>query len=276
MAKLDLKKALFILPNLFTLSSVFCGFLAILWSTGAIADAHSTPEEAFWKSAVALIFAGFFDLVDGRVARLTKTQSQLGVQLDSFADAISFGVAPALLMYRWGLSGLGMLGVFISFLFLSAGIIRLARFNVMASKDGGSSKFSLGIPIPVAALCLVSLIVAQHGAPSQVAASPLVHAPVIASLVVLLSFLMVSTIHYPTFKDVAHNRNTAMLFVGSAAFAFAASWVLVGPRAGWIFLACGSYTYILIGLVGMVLRFGRNQRDAWRDRRSGDRFPSQK
>ena len=275
-ARVNLKKSLFILPNLFTLSSIFCGFQAIMWSAG-IYTAGVPTQEALWKSALAVVFAMFFDLADGRVARLTKTQSQLGVQLDSLADAISFGVAPALLVYRWGLSEMGRLGALVAFIFLACGVIRLARFNVMAAKDGGASRHSLGIPIPLGAACIVSLVIAQHGAPDRIAQSPLAQESVVAVLVLVLSYLMVSTIRFRTFKDLFYNRNSALIFVGGLAFAFAISWALLGPQAGWMLLAAFSYTYILLGLVEAVVSFRVRRRESRKDRDAqdqGDQVPS--
>src|SRR6185503_18521157 len=108
---MNLRKTFFILPNLFTLSSVFCGFFAITLCAGS----HSI--ESLYQAAIAICFAFFFDLADGRVARLTRTQSNLGLQLDSLADVVSVGVAPGLLVYKWGLTRFGIYGVFIAFLF---------------------------------------------------------------------------------------------------------------------------------------------------------------
>src|SRR5204863_1700264 len=102
------------LPNLFTLASVFCGFFSITLCAG------QPTIDALYQAAIAICYAYFFDLADGRVARLTKTQSSLGLQLDSLADVVSFGVAPALLVYKWGLNHFGMWGIFIAFLFVAA------------------------------------------------------------------------------------------------------------------------------------------------------------
>src|SRR5579883_1130436 len=93
------------IPNLFTLSSVFCCFYSITWST------RGGGEREFLYAALAICLAYFFDTFDGRVARMTKSQSQLGLELDSLADVVSFGVAPAMLVYKWALSGLGTLGI---------------------------------------------------------------------------------------------------------------------------------------------------------------------
>src|SRR5436190_2152531 len=126
--KFDLRRALFILPNAFTAASIFCGTYAILHTV-----LHSGPE-ALYHSAIAVFFAGFFDMFDGRVARLTKTQSDFGMEFDSLADVISFGVAPAVIVYRWALWPIGPLGIISAICFASCGAIRLARFNVLARR----------------------------------------------------------------------------------------------------------------------------------------------
>ena len=104
-----LRKMMFVLPNLFTVTSIFCGFYALTLSSG-----EATPSQLY-QAALAVFFAMFFDGFDGRVARLTRTQSQFGVELDSLADVISFGVAPAVLVFRWALQPLGFAGIFVSF-----------------------------------------------------------------------------------------------------------------------------------------------------------------
>src|SRR3954470_4678412 len=147
--KLDLRKTLFLLPNIITLSSIFCGFDSIRLS------ATSTGNDDYYRASILLVYALFFDMLDGRVARLTKTQSAFGLQIDSLADVISFGVAPALLVYKWSLYQLGTPGLFISFTFAAKGAGRLARFNVLSMGEGGKptkpSKYIIGLPVPGAA-----------------------------------------------------------------------------------------------------------------------------
>ena len=143
----------------------------------------------------------FFDAFDGRVARMTKTQSDFGMQLDSLADVISFGAAPGLLVYKWALAPLGFLGLFVSFAFAACGALRLARFNVLAHRGNKSShRFFVGLPIPLAAGTIVSLVIAHYKAFGS-AADPTTRVP-IAAVVALLAFLMVSTVRYRTFKDL--------------------------------------------------------------------------
>ena len=115
---MNLRKSLFILPNLFTLSSIFCGFDSIRISGAAT---EGTGDD-YYRASLLLVYALFFDMLDGRVARLTKTQSAFGLQIDSLADVISFGVAPAMLVYKWSLYQLGVLGLIVSFVFCAAGL----------------------------------------------------------------------------------------------------------------------------------------------------------
>jgi CDP-diacylglycerol--serine O-phosphatidyltransferase len=204
--QINLRKAMFVLPNLFTVSSIFLGFYALTLCAG-----DATPAQLY-QAALAIFFAIFFDAFDGRVARMTKTQSDFGVELDSLADVVSFGAAPALLVYKWALAPLGPLGMFISFCFLACGALRLARFNVLAHRgDKSSSRFFVGLPIPLAAGAIVALVIAhyrQFGAVTSTAT----HVPM-ALVVLLLSFLMVSTIRYRTFKDVAFSPKSLAVFL---------------------------------------------------------------
>src|SRR5262249_10470979 len=154
------RKTLFLLPNLITLSSIFCGFESIRLS------AHAQAEGEFYRAALLIVFAMFFDMLDGRVARATKTQSAFGLQIDSLADVVSFGVAPSMLVYEWVLNGFGLLGTIASFVFCACGAIRLARFNVLSMGEQGKpakpSKYIVGLPIPCAAGILVAIVVANH------------------------------------------------------------------------------------------------------------------
>ena len=144
---MDFRKTYYILPNLFTLSSVVCGFISISLS------ASGQGGSDLYQAALAICFGFFFDTADGRVARLTKTQTDLGRDLDSLADVITFGAAPALLVYKWGLTSFGRLGIFIAGLFVCAGAMRLARFNVLSRREEAAGqkdpgKYTLGLTDP--------------------------------------------------------------------------------------------------------------------------------
>jgi CDP-diacylglycerol--serine O-phosphatidyltransferase len=246
----DLRKALFILPNAFTVSSIFCGFFSIMKSTS-----NGGPE-AFYQAAVALFFAAFFDAFDGRVARLTRTQSDFGVQIDSLADVISFGVSPAVMVYNWGLKDLRVVfgvdvGLFISFVFAACGAIRLARFNVLAARGHGSSKYFIGLPIPGAAMMIVSLVIAQSlGIHESVQAKGTV-----ALVVVVLAYLMVSRVRFRTFKDFRPSVKTTPILVTILAALAAAVMLLQASLT--LVLAVGAY--IALGLVEEVVFFKKRQ-----------------
>lgn len=202
--RFDLRKALFILPNLFTLSSIFCGFYAML-----LAAKYDTSGDAamLMKACICILFSMVFDSVDGRVARLTKTQSEFGVQMDSLADVVSFGAAPSLVVWYWGLNQFGSTGLFICFMFCACGTIRLARFNVMASVGAGASDFFLGLPIPAAAGGLVAAIMTTI----RLEYKPVVTDNWVLALVIGLSILMVSNVKFRTFK---RSKMTPVMILG--------------------------------------------------------------
>ncbi len=231
--QINLRKAMFVLPNLFTVSSIFLGFYALVLCAG-----DATPQQLY-QAALAVFFAMFFDAFDGRVARMTKTQSDFGVQLDSLADVISFGAAPSLLVYKWALAPLGFIGLFVSFSFAACGALRLARFNVLAQRgDKGSSRFFVGLPIPLAAGAIVALVIA-HYRHFESATDAAARVPV-ALVVALLSFLMVSTIRYRTFKDLHLSSRSLAVFLFlsltglAVGIATRASFVLVVYMAAYI------------------------------------------
>jgi len=242
---------MFVLPNLFTVSSIFCGVYSIMLSAG-----ESTGDN-FFRAAVAVFFGNFFDAFDGRVARLTKTQSDFGVELDSLADVITFGVAPAILVYKWALYGLGTAGIIISGIYASCGAIRLARFNVLAHTEAGVQRFFVGLRIPLAAGTLVSLVVAlQRGG---VPVSDTVGLWPIAVLVLVLAFLMVSTIRYRTFKTAGLNAKTLLIFLVVIAIG-----VVIALRGRPSLVLMVYFTcYVVLGILEEAL-FGRRRRAAAR------------
>lgn len=142
--------AVYILPNLITTGNIFFGFFSII---------KGLQGDLFW-AASAILLAAVFDVLDGRVARLTKSTSEFGVQYDSLCDLVSFGVAPALLMYKGGLYDFGRPGWIICFMFLACGALRLARFNVQSAIGKASGDF-IGLPIPMAA-CLIACFIAFY------------------------------------------------------------------------------------------------------------------
>lgn len=213
------RRAAYALPTLFTAGNVFLGFYALIesfqGSMAMISDAATAPHH-FQNAALAIGWSVFLDGLDGRIARLTNTVSEFGKEMDSLADSMSFGIAPAVLGFAWGvqfvdpaidariLEYLHSTGYFVAFLFLLCGAARLARFNIQKNpipKNPGrpDRKYFVGLPIPAAAAAVVAVIYAQGSEP--------IHNWMISALWLallgLLSFLMVCTWRYPSFKDLS-------------------------------------------------------------------------
>ncbi len=181
------RRGIYLLPNLLTLGALFAGFYAI------ISGMSGNFNAAGW----AIFIAGVFDLLDGRVARLTGTQSEFGSEFDSLADMVSFGMAPALISFNWALSSLGSAGWAASFMYLSCAAFRLARFNVQLGTT--DKRFFVGLQSPLAAglVTFVTWVCFKH----QVEATPLV-AFLMAMLVVFAGLLMISNYRYFSFKEL--------------------------------------------------------------------------
>ena len=251
--RLDLQRTLFVVPNLITLASIFCGFNAI-----RVVALDNPSVDDFYRAAILLMFATFFDLMDGRVARMTRTQSAFGLQLDSLADIVSFGVAPAILMYKWVLYRHPM-GLLVAFMFTACGAIRLARFNVLSSSSTGTplkpSKYIMGLPIPPAAGILISLLLANHAVGGALSHDRYTFAILVTTIV--LSLLMVSSIKFRSFKDLALNLGTAlfvMFVIGSSAVV----WHFTKPQFVLLWLLG---FYIFIGLFETIRRFALGLKD---------------
>ena len=223
----------YILPNLFTAASIFSGVFSIISATKGEFD------QAAWLIMLALIFDG----LDGRVARLTNTCSKFGVEFDSLADMVAFGVAPALLMYLFIGNEFGRFGVVVSALFVIFGAIRLARFNVMTAQTEPS--VFIGVPIPTAAvfISLLVLLFEKYGIKSDFGI-------IVLLLSLLVSLLMVSNIRYPSFKKVDYSPKHVMkLFVVILVVALV---IFVFPIEGFALLFT---IYILYGLLRAVTLF---------------------
>jgi len=201
--QLPRSKAVYILPNMLTTASLFLGFMGIVWSMAG----------DFEACALAILGSAVFDALDGRVARMTNSTSEFGVQFDSLADLVAFGVSPAVLVYTWQLSHYGRLGLMASFLLVACGALRLARFNVQAKV--ADKRFFTGLPIPAAACTLATLVLFVPFVPQGVVNSML--APALLVLVYLVSFLMVSTVRFASFKELgflrAHSFGTMVVAI---------------------------------------------------------------
>jgi len=180
------RRGIYILPNLFTTGNLFCGFWAII----------SVFQERFFYAAIAILLAAVFDVLDGKVARLSGATSKFGIQYDSLADLVSFGIAPALLAFSWALREYGKFGWLAAFLFVACGALRLARFNVQTSS--GEVKYFKGLPIPAAASMIALTILLYH----RLIETGWVKDIVILVMIYVLAFLMVSTIRYLSFKEL--------------------------------------------------------------------------
>lgn len=178
-------RGIYLLPNLFTLTALFLGFYAII----AAIKGH------FDNAAIATFLAMVMDTLDGRVARLTNTQTAFGAELDSLSDMVSFGVAPALIAYSWGLGSLGKAGWLVTFVYTVAVALRLARFNTQLGIS--DKRFFRGLPCPAGAAFVVSSIwcIYEYDLSSHAMQF------VIALITIVTSLLMVSNLHYYSFKD---------------------------------------------------------------------------
>jgi len=181
-----MRRGIYILPNLLTTGNLLCGFWSII----------SVFQERFYFAAVAILLAAVFDEFDGKVAKLSGTTSKFGMQYDSLADLVSFGVAPALLAFSWALRPYGKFGWLAAFLFVACGAIRLARYNVLASV--GETKYFKGLPIPVAAAVIAFTILLYF----QLIETDWVKDIVILVMIYVLAFLMVSNIRYFSLKEL--------------------------------------------------------------------------
>ncbi|HET6900556.1 MAG TPA: CDP-diacylglycerol--serine O-phosphatidyltransferase, partial [Vicinamibacteria bacterium] len=181
-----------------------------------------------------------FDVLDGRIARMTNTTSEFGAELDSLADVVSFGVAPALLAYSWGFSTLPRVGWLVAFLFVVCGALRLARFNVQKSSVDG--RYFVGLPIPAAAAPVAALVNVSPAPVDEKA-----HAVLWLSLLIVLSFLMVSTFRYTSFKKVdLRSRRSYVNVVGIALLL-----VVFNMHPEWCLLALATMFW-LSGPLGYV------------------------
>lgn len=263
-----LRKGLYLIPSAFTAANIAMGFLSVMSSLRGFQLLYGpNPDTAsaathFDTAAIAIGFALLFDMVDGRIARLTKTTTEIGIQLDSIADVVTFGLAPAVLAYVWGYgitlaegTELHELAWFVSFMYLMCGAFRLARFNVQASRprvvaEGATKtdkKNYVGLPIPVAGGFIAALV---HFSPRPLIYfgpdRSRIYAGVLMLVVGLLSLMMVSTLRFSSFKTVGTStRNMRPIILALALL------VLVFLYSRYVLLAI-VVMYILYGLLSRV------------------------
>lgn len=270
-----LRKSVYIIPSLFTTANIFCGFYAVTESIkGSVAMNLGQLGEAsthFNIAAVSIGWAVLFDFLDGRVARMTNATTQFGVEFDSIADVLTFGIAPAILAFSWGYGftpDLGMLPSAVSFIYLISGALRLARFNVQATtkptlqKEHTSPKLEkkafVGMPIPagasvIAAICHFSPMPASHTTTTlrlfanDITITPRDWSVALLVLVFCLALLMVSTIRYTSFKSVGpRSRNPRMVII-----LLALAIMLVYYYSQWVLLLIAT-VYALHGVLAKI------------------------
>lgn len=237
-------KSVYLLPNMLTTISMFLGFLAIVWAANGRYEA----------AGLAILVSALMDGLDGKVARLTHTASEFGVQYDSLADLIAFGLAPAFLLWHWQLFHLGRVGIACAFIYTACGALRLARFNVGVTTT--SKRFFVGLPIPAAGCTVVTFIFFASRLPD---ALQFILPYCALILAVGLGLLMVSWVRYFSFKE--YDFLTAHPVRSMIAFLFLLALVVSLPRI-FSFIYCA--LYICWG-IGYTLFFrNRNSKPAAR------------
>ncbi len=223
------KRGVYLLPSMFTVANLFCGYACVVYST----------QGDFEIAALFIGFAMVLDTLDGFVARLTKSSTAFGVELDSLADVVSFGLAPAILAFSWGLWPLRRLGWAAGFIFVTAAAMRLARFNIQTAVIT-DKRYFVGMPSPAAASVIASTVyLYPYGLQDRQMALPAL------AMVLVPAFLMVSTIRFRSVKaiEVGWHRSYLGVFVLAIAIALIASH----PRIALVVL---SYTYVISAFVG--------------------------
>ncbi len=230
------RRGIFLLPNLLTTASLFAGFFSII----------SSIEGNFIFASMAVFVAQIFDGLDGRVARLAKAESKFGAQYDSLCDVISFGLAPSICIFLWGLNSLGQTGWVFSFLFVAAAALRLARFN---ANIGSENKFFKGLPTPVAAGMIVYYVWTLSSFGIEGEAVGFMLSIITAIITGLVSILMVINVPYYSFKVIEMKRRVPFFSILMVVFIFA----LISLDPPLVLLTC-AILYILSGPVIWVVK----------------------
>lgn len=236
------RRGMIFLPNAITTGAMFCGFYSIMQAMALNFD------HAVW----AIFAAGIFDLLDGRVARITKSTSAFGSEYDSFSDLISFGFAPAILMYFWALQPFGKLGWAVAFLYLACTAIRLAKFNTLAEEEE-SRRYFRGLCSPAAAGTIIALVMIQTkywNTGGLALDNKLLQGFMLIGMI-LISLLMVSNIRFRTFKDLNLSKYGPMYPLVGLAALFAL--FMARPQEFLFFVAV---SYLGLGLIegGIIIR----------------------
>ncbi|WP_333653463.1 CDP-diacylglycerol--serine O-phosphatidyltransferase [Dissulfurispira sp.] len=237
------KKGVYLLPNTITLCGMFAGFYAIL----------SAINGNFLHAAWAIVIANIFDGLDGWIARLTNTTTRFGIELDSLSDLVAFGVAPAVMMYKWSLIPFGRLGWAAAFLFVACGALRLARFNVQTGSPG--SKAFKGMPIPGAATVLASIVIFYYefwtGLPGKNI--------LFLAITILLSLLMVSTLRYHGLKEIDFRERKPFWVL--IVFVLVLFVLLIHPSTAIFIFAMAYLIWGIIENIVLLVKKGRTRHE---------------
>jgi CDP-diacylglycerol---serine O-phosphatidyltransferase len=238
--RLPLHKGVYVLPNLFTTAGLFLGVYATI----------AASRGDFFTAAICIVVAHLCDGLDGRIARLTNTTSQFGVEYDSLADLVAFGVAPGLMVYRWGLEPWGHWGWLAACLFVACGALRLARFNVQSSY--ASKRTFVGLPIPAAADMIAATVLLYYFLGGE---GPTVQRLPVLLMVYALALLMVSNLPYYSFKDI--NLRAHQPFYALVAIIVIVKFVVAEPQ---MMLFGALLAYVCSGPVSLVISTVRRRR----------------
>ncbi len=235
MKKMNTQKGIYLLPNLLTSLGLFSGLYALISGT----------QGRFEAAAVAIFIALVIDGLDGRIARLTNTQSEFGAQFDSLSDMVAFGIAPAVMMYLWVLEPLQKIGWVAVFLYSAAAALRLARFNIKAASM--DRRYFQGLPSPVAAATLAGMVWCANSFDIDVS---LIRWPA-AVVTIFLGALMVSNIRYHSFKDIAWQGKVSFTAISGIVILF----ILISSDPPLMLFGI-SFIYMLSGPILTIRRVG--------------------
>jgi len=238
-----LRKGVYLLPNLFTSAGLFAGFYSII----------ATLDDQFWLAAVMILVAQLCDVLDGRIARLTRSTSSFGIQYDSLADLIAFGVAPGILVYQWALRPWGRWGWLAASLYVTCGALRLARFNVQVATV--EKRHFLGLPIPAAADVIAATVLLYYWFGGEGATNKHI---LMLLVIYAVAALMVSEVRYYSFKEIRfHHRHPFSVLLGLILLIY----LTAGQPEVMLFVGMGGYA--LSGPVAVIARrFPRRRRAA--------------
>lgn len=238
-------RGIYLLPNLFTTAGLFAGFYAIV----------AAIRGDFESAAIAIFIAMIMDGLDGRIARMTNTQSDFGAEYDSLADMVSFGLAPALVIYLWALLDMGKFGWMVAFIYAACGALRLARFNTQIGI--ADKRYFQGLPSPAAAACLAGFVWAGSSNGLDVSVMGMMALP----LTFACGILMVSTVRYSSFKEL--DLHGKVPFVVMLVLVLAFAFIAIDPP---IVLFSGFAIYALSGPILTLVKIKQHRSERQQDK----------